>query len=317
MKERLLSVGTAYIDINCRNFVFENSLRINTETIGDDYEVSLGGSALNFARICSNLSIPVIFIGKIGNDIMGKTLITLLDKTLITPALIQSDKVSTNVAVHYIRKDGRSIMTSCGTANRSLSPEEIESEVNKHIDNIKYLYLGGCFKLKNLLPFYPKLARRAKNKNVLVVVDHGRLHNKVSQRDIDLIKETIKIADYYLPSRDEFLTLWCANSIKEGLKKVAKKSNTIIVVKNSEKDVVGLNKFGTVVVPTFPVFPINTVGAGDSFNAGFIKGLSLELSFRDAIRFGCATAALKISQEKLPTINQVKKLVLKTVFVKN
>jgi sugar/nucleoside kinase (ribokinase family) len=52
---------------------------------------------------------------------------------------------------------------------------------------------------------------------------------------------------------------------------------------------------------TSPVKPIHTVGAGDSFDAGFIAAQSEGQGTLGSIRFACATAALKISQDTLPT----------------
>jgi sugar/nucleoside kinase (ribokinase family) len=311
MQKYILSFGTCYLDINCRNFNFKESLQIQTETVGSDYELSLGGSALNFARICSNLNLPVIFIGKIGSDITGEIIKNLLKKTKIKSELIRSNYVQTNIAVHYIRSDGRSIMTSCGSANKNLLPNEVIHLIKKNLDKIKYLYLGGCFKLKKFLPVYKKIINLVKNKRIKIVVDHGRINNQVSREDMVIVKEIVKLSDFYLPSYDEFIQLWGVSSITDGLVKIRKISSTKIVVKNSENDVIGMEGKNLIRIPPFLIRPKNTVGAGDSFNAGFIKGIELGLSFDKAILFGCATAALKVTTDRLPTIDDVNKFLVK------
>ena len=45
-------------------------------------------------------------------------------------------------------------------------------------------------------------------------------------------------------------------------------------------------------VPAFPVEVLDTTGCGDAFSAGFLRGLSLGRSRRDAAVLGCAAAAL-------------------------
>jgi sugar/nucleoside kinase (ribokinase family) len=45
-------------------------------------------------------------------------------------------------------------------------------------------------------------------------------------------------------------------------------------------------------VPAFSVEVVDTTGCGDAFSAGFLRGLSLGRSRRDAAELGCAAAAL-------------------------
>jgi 2-dehydro-3-deoxygluconokinase len=66
-----------------------------------------------------------------------------------------------------------------------------------------------------------------------------------------------------------------------------------------------------VFIPAYAVPVIYDVGAGDTFQAGFVAGKSWGMSFADSVRAGAATAALRISKtgetENLPTEEAVKK----------
>lgn len=66
MRPEVLSLGTMYIDINLTQFPFNKGLLPESETVGRDYEMALGGSALNFARMCATLGLRTVFIGKTG-----------------------------------------------------------------------------------------------------------------------------------------------------------------------------------------------------------------------------------------------------------
>lgn len=84
----LLAVGSAYVDINCTHFPFDDQGFLpETEVVGEDYEVVPGGSALNFVRFCANLGCSAAFVGKVGQDRMGKLLTELVqgvwDKTRV------------------------------------------------------------------------------------------------------------------------------------------------------------------------------------------------------------------------------------------
>jgi len=54
----------------------------------------------------------------------------------------------------------KTLMTVVGNANQSLEITDIEEQVRKHLSDIKYIYLGGCFKLVKLLPFYAVLVKK-------------------------------------------------------------------------------------------------------------------------------------------------------------
>ena len=65
----------------------------------------------------------------------------------------------------------------------------------------------------------------------------------------------------------------------------------------------------TVDVPGFPVPAVVSVGAGDTFNVGFLYGAAQRWSPERALRFGNATAALMVTSERgilgAPTMDQV------------
>lgn len=308
MKASILSMGAMYADINCPKFPYKNGLLPNQEIVGDAYEVVPGGSALNFARVCAGLDLHPVFVGKIGKDKMGRLLKELLSETGVTPALIEDPQVSTMVGMNFIGEDESSIMTVVGSASQSFTGEEMMAKIEPYLDKVGCLYIGGCFKLKSLLPFYPALAEKARQKKVKVALDHGRITNLVSKDDIQAIKKILSFVDYYLPNKEEFLAVWSGNSIDEAVAKVRKISKADIVVKDAENGAVGFRENKSVQIPCFKIAVINTIGAGDSFNAGFIKAQSLDLNFRESIRFGSATAALKISEPDLPTLNKIETL---------
>lgn len=301
----VLSVGTVYVDINLLHFPFKGGLFPESEIVGRNYEMTLGGSALNFARMCATLGLRTVFIGKTGVDPLGEMLAKLAQEAQIIPAFIQDPNVSTNLGINFNNPEGQRIMTVGGTANQSLSFEEVEQVVSQYIGQVKYLYLGGCFKLRSLMPNLNSLASGAKEHHVKVVLDHGRLTNVVSPEEIESVRGLLPFVDFYLPSRREFLAVWGVEEIAEGFKRIRAISNAKVVIKDGINGAVGFNSGETFRVAAFPVKVMNTVGAGDSFNAGFIRADRNGLSFEECVRFACATAAMKISRPGLPTWESV------------
>lgn len=296
------------MDINCTNFPFDHGLFVHRETVGEAYQLDLGGSALNFAKIAAQLELNVSFLGKAGHDGISTVLMTLLEQNNITPSLIFSEEAQTNLAVHYIHPDGTSIMTSCGNANQSLRYEEVMDKLNERFNYVDYLYLGGVFKLKKLLPKLKEIAKKAREKNVNVVLDHGRVNNSITTADLTYLKELLPYVTIYLPSIDEFLSVWESETIENGLSQMQKIANPVTVIKQAENGARGFYEGTNYEAKPYPVQILNTVGAGDSFNAGFLKAQIDGMNFEESLRFACAVAALKISTIESISLEAVKQL---------
>ncbi len=305
----ILSLGAVYLDITAYHFPIPQDANqlVGTETVGKEYEMVLGGSALNFVRFCQKLGLKTYFIGKTGKDAAAKTLETLFEKEGITPFLAQGESEQTNINANLTDDTGKSIMLSFGNANQSVTAHDVLEEVNKHIHDVDILYLGGVFKLRTLLPSLEEIILFAKENKKIVALDHGRIINTVTESEKEVVRNLIESVDIYLPSKDEFLELWNVSSIEEGLL-LFKKTSLSVVVKDAENGAYTLVENTPQHIPGFPVTPINTIGAGDSFNTGFITALSDSKSLEDAIRFANATAALKILTNQFPTRKEIEVL---------
>lgn len=305
-KESILSIGTAYLDLDIFGVPDLNlPPEVKVVFASLPYEISPGGSALKFAQVCSSMGLETIFIGKAGKDPIGLALQNSIQKSGVIPELILSPDVQTNVAIHLHTEKGV-LMIGSGSANESLTIDEVREVFRKHVAGASFVYLGGVFSLKSFsLESYMELARIAHSNGVKVVLDHGRISNRITEEDIHKIQLLVSEVDYYLPSMDEFLYVW-GEDLTEALRNVREKSTAVVVVKDSDRGAIGLDDSEITKVPAFPVaITNNEIGAGDSFNAGFLKATALGLSFEESIQFGCATAAVKISQPGLPTYEKV------------
>ena len=304
-KHDLLAVGGVYVDITATDVPFgRDGLEIEAELTGSSYEVVAGGSAPNFTRLCTVLGLSTVMIGKVGDDETGQLLKKLLLDSGIHSQLIVDSTVSTNIGLNLVNDDGQAMMLSVGTANMALTAQEVLQHAEPLLADVTYLYLGSCLKLKRLLPTYETLAEHAQASNTRIIVDHGRLNVTTTEQDRAMVRELVRHANYYFPSRDEFLELWNADSIESGLLS-RDWGHTQVIVKDGIRGAIALAGNTLVNVPAYLVKPVNTVGAGDSFNAGVIVALNDGANLEAAMKYGCATAALKISQPGLPDISAI------------
>lgn len=302
----ILSLGSIYFDINAVQFPFGTGLLPESETVGSAYQACLGGSAVICANVAAAMGVRTVFVGKVGDDEFGVLLAQKLHDSGITPHLLIAPQVQTNVSCNYVDPTGKTLMTVLGSANQSLTKDEIFATLEQILPKVEYLYMGGYFKLKVLTPKFPELISLAKSFGVKLIMDHGRVNNTVTPDELQRLRECVGNVDLYFPSEEEFKAVWNVSSIETGLQKVREITNAIIVVKQGDKGAYGIDSDGTIIhVPAIPVTPLNTVGAGDSFNAGFLSAYTHGASFRECIKTGIATAALKISQKSIPTFEHV------------
>ncbi len=309
------SVGNIYLDINGQGFP-NGALQPEIEIKGDSYQLEVGGSAFNFAKTVAHLGLNPNFIGKVGVDQTAAVLTELIEATGIDPELISSPDVQTNVGINLTTESGKTLMAVMGSANQSLDPIEVKTRIIQLVeaDKLQSLYLGGVYKLEHLIPMYLELLDKHSSK-FTVILDHGRV---APETDHDLTQQVRKItsfANYYLPSENELLASWEADSVNAALEKIREVyPELVVVVKLAEKGcLIAAPGEDLKKINAFSVEVINPVGAGDTFNAGLIAGLNQGLDLIDAARFANAAAAIKISQNKIPSKKDVEEFITKHI----
>lgn len=302
----ILSFGSIYLDINCTNFPIEN-LEPEKETVSKDYSLQLGGSAVISVAVASSLGLKTAFVGKVGQDLIGDHVKQKLIENSITPHLLHSDSHQTNVSINYINAAGRSVMTTVGNANQSLEAEELLLMITPLLPQINYLYLGGVFKFNHLSDFYRSIVAKAKEHGCKVLMDHGRVTNVVTLEQMRLVRELAKTVDIYIPSIEEAKIVWDAQTGDDVLHKVkAHAPNVAVIVTQGPRGAMGVDAQGVMgKTQARDITPINTVGAGDTFNAGFLFAISRGQSFADAMHFAQATAEYKIQTDTFPTADKI------------
>jgi len=303
---RVAAFGACYVDINVPNYPFADSgIPAEVELIGDEHEVVSGGSAVNFCRMLGNLGLDTTFVGVAGdeNDLMGDVLTTLLSREGVTAALIRQQGALTNLGYNLTNKSGKHIMCISGTANAALSSETVLPKLQEIAAEMQMIYAGGCFKLKAFMQGFEELPRHIGDSTTLTV-DHGRVPKDLSPDMARVVRQFVLQADYYLPSRDEFCTFWNTPSIEAGLELLhAAAPELTVVVKDGPNGAYYRDDTGIQHALGLPVEHIlNLTGAGDSFNAGFIRGIAAKKSVGEAATYANHVAAAKISGRPIPQL---------------
>lgn len=302
-----LAIGSCYIDVDVGDMPYdEHGIAADVEMIGGEYHLAAGGSAVNFCRLLQDLGVTSAFVGMVGEDEFGSILERLLTEAGVEPILVRRAEVKTNLSTNLTSQDGKSHnMFTMGTANAALQADNVMPKLREVIPTAKILYMGSCLKLKGLQPSFGVIADIASKGNTSIVVDHGRVPKDVSEESKAMVKALVSLAKYYLPSREEFLTLWEVDSIEAGLEALNNNAPDLTVVVKDGSNGAYYFEHGKVKHVDALKVPkvVKLTGAGDSFNAGFIAAQLRQLPMEECVAFGCSVAAVKISEQEIPVVD--------------
>jgi sugar/nucleoside kinase (ribokinase family) len=118
----------------------------------------------------------------------------------------------------------------------------------------------------------------------------------------------LSVTNVFLPNETEAKSLAGTRDVDEAAKKLHSKVETL-VIKLGDAGALGVRGGEVIKVPSLPVNVIDTVGAGDSFDAGFLygylQGWSLEKSLRVAAICGALSTRKAGGTTAQPTLDEV------------
>jgi ribokinase len=276
------------------------------ETIkGTDFQVFSGGKGANQAVAAARLGAHVNFITKIGSDNFGKReLANLKQNGISTNYVIIDEHHPTGVALIEVDDLGRNRIVVIPGANHQLTPEDIHP--------IKHVFENSDVVLVQLeIPMSTvgyALAAGAKSNAVVIL-------NPAPAEEIpDAFYFNIAILT---PNETEaaLLTNMQPAHIDKMADALLKKGLDKVIITLGERGAYFKDAIESGEAGAFRVEPVDTTAAGDAFNAGLAVAIAEGLSFKDALKFANATAALSVTrmgaQPSLPTRDEVETLLKK------
>jgi len=237
---------------------------LGKEKLADEMTLSLGSSTAIFASNLSVLGATVGFIGKIGKDSFGELIIeSLNNKKVITDLIIKDDTVKTGATIVLNFDEDRAMITYPG-AMEKLSIEDIKTD---DLKRSKHLHFSSFFLQPGIKNDITNLFKIAKELGLTTSLDPQ--WDPAEKWDMDL-KNLLPYVDVFLPNIMELLHLTRENKIENAINNIKNYANTV-VVKNGNKGSIVFNKDEKITKEAFlNTNVVDAIGAGDSFDAGFI-----------------------------------------------
>lgn len=262
-KYDIMVVGELNVDIIFNRL--HNPPELGKEQKAEQMTLTLGSSSAIFASNSSSLGCDVAFCGKIGKDAFGKLVLdSLKEKRVNTDFIITDKELKTGATSIYRFHDDRMMVTYPG-AMESLTVEELP---DKLFEQSRHLHTSSIFFQPGIKQNLVSLFKKAKSYGLSTSLDTQWDPNEKWDIDFEMLQPYL---DFFLPNEEEVLRITGTSTIKEALNYFSRFPTTCVVIKRGKNGAMMQyeGKQRTIAAYKIPDFE-DAVGAGDSFNAGFI-----------------------------------------------
>lgn len=284
------------------------------EKLVDSAALTIGSSSAIFACGAARLGLRVGFIGVCGDDVFGRFMLDeMTGRDVDIENVIVRTGGSTGLSVILNRASDRAILTHPGLM-AELKASDVTDEL---LRAARHLHVASYFLQTRLQPDLPALFRRAHSFGLTTSLD---TNYDPSEGWIG-IDELLSVTDVFLPNKTEALSITKSCDLEYAARHLAKKMQPDGVVRNDIPQVsvgwhpaprvpakvvaVKLGAEGALAchdkdsitrAQSISVQVVDTVGAGDSFDAGFLYGHLNGWPLEQSLRLACVCGALSTQQ---------------------
>ncbi|WP_331766089.1 carbohydrate kinase family protein [Embleya sp. NBC_00896] len=232
--------------------------------------LTLGGSAAITACGAARLGLDVAIAGRVGDDDAGRFVRAALDaRGVDTTALRVDPNLSTPLTTVLTRRGGdRAIVTASGTL-AATGPDDVPEEL---LTRSRHVHTASYFLLPKLAEALPDLLRTARAHGATTSLDTN--DDPAGRWDPVGLPAVLRAVDILLPNAQEALALArLPTATPEQAAARLAAHGPLVVVKNGDAGAFAHDGAAVLRTRGIPARPLDTVGAGDSFDAGYIAAL--------------------------------------------
>jgi sugar/nucleoside kinase (ribokinase family) len=256
------------------------------EKLVDAYNLEMGGSCLIFACQSAKLGLKTSIIGKVGQDSFGDLILkNLNDSTVNLDYMTRSDSEKTGITIHLNTGSDRAMLTYNGTLD-SITKKDIPEKI---LSQVRHFHIGSYFLMKKIQGSYPDIIQKLKNYGATISLDTNWDPSEQWASGLDDILPNV---DIFFPNEKEVLAI----SRESNLAKAVDKLSIIIpvlVVKRGKEGAECYFKGKKCSAPSLDIQVVDTIGSGDSFDAGFLYGYLNNRDLPTCVKMGCICGSLK------------------------
>jgi sugar/nucleoside kinase (ribokinase family) len=280
----VIVVGELNVDLILNEL--ESFPEIGKEILARQMTLTLGSSAAIFASNISSLGAKVAFIGKIGMDKFGEVVLESLQNNGVDVSLIKRDEnYGTGATIILNVEEDRANTTYPGAMDFLTINDISEDDLKK----AKHLHFSSFFLQPGLRNDVGKLFRTAQELGLTTSFDMQ--WDPLEEWDLD-IEDILPYVNVFLPNENELIYLSGKNDLDKAIDFIDKYTDILAIKRGNQGSMVCCGDE----IMNLPAFlnknVVDAIGAGDSFNAGFIYKYILGKSIQECQEFGNLTGAI-------------------------
>jgi ribokinase len=270
-------------------FKVERLAGAEEESYISNYTETCGGSAANTMVGLARLGCKVGFIGKVANDREGKLQLDCFKTEGVdTKGIAQAKKGKSGSVMGFVdRKGARALYINSGV-NDQIEFRELQAP---YVTQTQFVHLSSfvgekSFRTqKKLLSFLPD--------SVKISFDPGSLY---AQKGFSAIEPIIQNSYVMMPNKVELQLITGEKEVPKGAAMLLQSGVKVVAIKLGIKGCYVTNGQEKQMIQPFKVLGVDTTGAGDAFNAGFLYGLIHDKSLAECGRLGNYVAAQSVTK---------------------
>ncbi len=233
------------------------------ERLVDDARLTIGGSGAIAACGAARLGLRVAFVGVVGDDLFGRFMRDeLAAREVNVRGMAVDEERPTGVTVVLSTRDDRAMLTALGTIG-GLRASLVDPDL---LRACRHVHVSSFFLQSELAEELPALFAEAQGRGVSTSIDPN--WDPSGAWDGGLMQILSK-TDVFLPNAMEAMRLTRISELEEAISRL-RAQGPLVVVKDGAQGAVAARLGETVALPAFPGPVVDTTGAGDSFDAGFL-----------------------------------------------
>lgn len=258
---KILCIGEALIDMICTD-------KGRSLSEGNNFLKKPGGAPTNVAAAIAALGGKVELAAKVGNDPFGKQLIQVMQEFGVsTRWMLADDTHFTTFAFVSLMEDGERDFVFNRGADGQLSREEVDAI---DLDEVSIIHFGSAtgFLPGPLQAAYQSLLQKALQKNIFISFDPNYRHllfPNDTQTFIDQSWNFLKACHFFKLSDEEAMLITGAITVNDAAAILLEKTTAVFTITLGKEGTLFGFQGNTSIIPSIPVKPVDTTGAGDAF----------------------------------------------------
>lgn len=256
--------------------------------------MTVGSSSAIFACGAARLGLRIAMYGVVGDDAFGRfTLGAMRMRGIDVSACVTDPTRPTGASVILAGRNDRAILTAMG----SIGAMDVDALPESLLARVRHVHSGSFYLQETSRRRLPGFFAAARARGITTSFDTN--WDPTERWDPD-VADMLRASDVFLPNAVEARRISGRDGIEAAARELARTGaagrsdgGPIVVVKLGGDGALACRADGPLVrVPAMPVEPLETTGAGDSFDAGFLRSWMDGASLEDALRFGAVCGAL-------------------------